>query len=71
MKLMKSRRHLKMAKNWIQKAIKHQGALRKALHVKKDEKIPEKKLEKATHSKNPLLAKRARLAETLKNLRKD
>ena len=60
-----------MAKNWIQKAIKHQGALRKALHVKKDEKIPEKKLKKATHSKNPLLAKRARLAETLKKLRKD
>lgn len=59
-----------MAKNWIQKAIKHKGALRKALHVKKDEKIPEKKLEKAAHSKNPLMAKRARLAETLKKLRR-
>ncbi|WP_281421177.1 hypothetical protein [Rickettsiella endosymbiont of Dermanyssus gallinae] len=38
--------------------------------MKKGEKIPEKKLEKATHSKDALLAKRARLAETLKKLRK-
>ncbi len=59
-----------MDKKWIQDAIKHKGALRKSLHVKKGEKIPEKKLEKATHSKNALLAKRARLAETLKKLKK-
>lgn len=59
-----------MAKNFIQKAIKHPGALRKALHVKKGEKIPESKLKKAEHSKNPTMAKRARLAETLKKLRK-
>ena len=55
---------------WIQEAIKHPGALRKELHVKAGEKIPAKKLEKATHSKNPTLAKRARLAETLKGLHK-
>lgn len=55
---------------WIQEAIKHPGALRKELHVKKGEKIPAKKLEKAEHSKNPTLAKRARLAETLKGLKK-
>jgi len=57
-----------MAKQWIQKAIKHPGALRKALHVKEGEKIPEGKLKKAEHSKNPTTAKRARLAETLKKM---
>ncbi len=56
-------------KKFIQSAIKHPGALRKALKVKKGEKIPEKKLEKAAHSKNPTLKKRAVLAETLKKLR--
>lgn len=59
-----------MAKKWIAGAIKHPGALRKSLGVKKGEKIPEKKLEKAEHSKNPTTAKRARLAETLKHMRK-
>lgn len=53
---------------WIQKAIKHPGALRKALHVKEGEKIPEKKLEKAEHSKNPTMRKRAQLAENLKRM---
>lgn len=41
-----------MEKKFIQDAIKHPGALRKALHAKKGEKIPEAKLEKAEHSKN-------------------
>ena len=62
-----------MAKEkWIQNAInpEHKGALRKALHVKKGEKIPEAKLKKAEHSKNPITAKRAHLAETLKKLKK-
>ena len=53
---------------WIQKAIKHPGALHKSLHVAPGEKIPAKKLTKATHSANPTLAKRARLAITLKKL---
>ena len=57
-------------KHWIQDAVKKPGALRESLHVKKGEKIPEAKLEKAEHSKNPTTAKRARLAETLKGLRK-
>lgn len=57
-------------KKWIQEAIKKPGALRKALHVKEGEKIPEEKLKKAEHSKNPMLSKRAHLAETLKGLRK-
>lgn len=58
-------------KKFIQKAIKKPGALRKALHAKKGENIPEEKLEKATHSKNPTMRKRARLAETLKKIRKN
>ena len=57
-----------MSKKWIQTAIKHKGALRKTLGVKKGEKIPTAKLKKAEHSKNPKTAKRARLAETLKKM---
>ncbi len=59
-----------MAKKFIAEAIKKPGALRKSLHVKKGEKISEKKLEKAENSKNPVTRKRAVLAETLKKLRK-
>lgn len=57
-------------KKWIQGAIKHPGALRKSLHVKEGEKIPASKLKKAEHSKNPTLARRAHLAETLKKMHK-
>jgi hypothetical protein len=53
---------------WIQKAIKHPGALRKSLHVKAGEKIPAKKLEAASH-KPGKMGQRARLAKTLKGLR--
>ncbi len=60
----------KMKKNFIKESIKKPGALRKSLHVKKGEKISEKKLEKAEHSKNPKTRKRAFLAETLKKLHK-
>lgn len=59
-----------MAKKWIQEAIKHPGALHKTLGVPKGNKIPESKLKKAEHSKNPTTAKRARLAETLKGMHK-
>ena len=59
-----------MAERWIQEAIKHKGSLKKALHVKKSEKIPESKLKKAEHSKNPKLRKKAVLAQTLKKIRK-
>lgn len=59
-----------MAKNFIAKAIKHPGALRKTLKVKKGEKIPASKLKKAEHSKNPTTRKRANLAETLKKMNK-
>ena len=58
------------ADHWIAGAIKHPGSLRKELHVKAGHDIPEKKLEKAEHSKNPKEAKKAHLAETLKGLHK-
>jgi len=53
---------------WIQGAIKHKGSLHRALHVPEGEKIPASKLKKAEHSKNPKLAKKAHLAETLKRM---
>ncbi len=59
-----------MSKKWIAEAIKKPGALHKSLHVKTGEKIPESKIEKAKHSKNPTLKKRAVLAETLKHMHK-
>jgi hypothetical protein len=61
-----------MAEKWIQKALKPstKGALHKDLGVPAGKKIPEKKLEKAEHSKNPTTRKRAVLAETLKGLKK-
>lgn len=59
-----------MSEKFIQKAIKHPGALRKKLKVKEGEKIPAKKLKKAEHSKNPTTRKQAVLAETLKKLHK-
>lgn len=57
-----------MAEKWIQKAIKHEGALRKTLGVKKGETISEKKLEKASE-KSGVTGKRARLAQTLKGFK--
>lgn len=59
-----------MKDKWIQQAIKHKGALRKSLGVKKGEDIPESKLKKAEKSKNPKTRKRAILAETLKSFKK-
>ena len=53
---------------WIQKAIKHPSALHEQLGVPKGEKIPAKKLEKASHASGKL-GKRARLAMTLKGMK--
>lgn len=53
-----------MTKKWIQKAIKHPGALHEQLHVPKGEKIPAKKLAKAAAAPGKL-GQRARLAQTL------
>lgn len=59
-----------MAKgNWISKAIKNPGALRSTLGAKKGMPIPASKL--AAAAKQPgVTGKRARLAETLKGLKK-
>lgn len=56
-----------MAKNWIQGAIKHKGALHHALHVPAGEKIPAQKLAAAA-KKGGKLGQRARLAQTLKKM---
>jgi flagellin-specific chaperone FliS len=54
---------------WIQKAIKKPGALRQSLGVKKGETIPAGKL--AAAAKKPgKLGQRARLAQTLKKMKK-
>jgi len=58
-----------MAEKWIQKAIKKPGALRKEMGVKKGETIPAKAL--AAAAKKPgKTGQRARLAQTLKGLKK-
>lgn len=54
---------------FIQKAIKHPGALHKNLGVPAGEKIPAAKLDAAA-SKPGVVGRRARLAETLKHLRR-
>jgi creatinine amidohydrolase/Fe(II)-dependent formamide hydrolase-like protein len=59
----------KVKKNWIQDAIKKPGALREELGAKKGEPIPAKKLASAA-KKSGVVGKRARLAETLKGLKK-
>jgi len=56
-------------KNWIRGAIKHPGALHRALHVKQGEKIPAKKL-KVKASDSPKLKRMKILAKTLKKMRK-
>ncbi len=56
-------------KKWIQKAISKPGALRKQLGIKEGETIPAAALEK-TAKKKGTTGKRARLAITLKKLRK-
>lgn len=55
-------------KKWIQGAIKKPGALREELGVKKGEKIPMSKLNKAAKAKGKL-GERARLAKTLREMR--
>ena len=56
-------------KKWIQKAIKKPGALRKELGVKGDKPIPSKKLNAAA-KKGGKLGQRARLAKTLRKMKK-
>lgn len=56
-----------MAKNWIQGAIKHPGALHKQLGVPKGKKIPKAKLAAAA-KKGGTLGRRARMAMTLSQM---
>lgn len=58
-----------MSDKFIQGAIKHPGALHEELGVPEGEKIPAKKLEKASHAGGKL-GQRARFAKTLSKLRK-
>lgn len=58
-----------MTKNWIAGAVKNKGGLHRSLGIKEGEKIPEKTI-KAAEKKGGKVAKEARLAETLKGLRK-
>ena len=58
-----------MAEKWIQKAIQHPGALRKKLGAKEGQNIPAGKL--AAAAKKPgTMGRQARLAQTLKGLKK-
>ena len=61
----------KSPKKWIQKAInpEKKGALHRALGVPLDKRIPEKKLDKAEHSRNSTIRKEANLAKTLKSFK--
>jgi len=58
-----------MAEKWIQNAIKKPRALRSALGAKKGKPIPAAKLAKAAKAPGKM-GQRARLAETLKGLKK-
>lgn len=63
-----------MAEKFIQKAIKHKGALRATAKrdglIKGDEKLSKADIGKLEKSKNPTTRKRAQLAETLGKMRK-
>lgn len=56
-----------MANFWIKKAIKHPGALKKALGVSDKNKIPAQKLATAAKAKGKL-GQMARLAVTLRKM---
>mgnify|MGYP000913448044 CR=1 FL=1 len=67
-----------MAEKWIQKAIKHKGALRKQLKVKEGKTIPISKInkklktldkKKKLKASEKTLKRRLTLAKTLKKLR--
>jgi hypothetical protein len=58
-----------MAEKWIQQAIKKPGALRASLGVKKGQTIPAGKLAKAAKAPGKM-GQRARLAQTLKGMKK-
>ena len=58
---------LKDGGNWIGDL--HKGGLHQSLHIPAGKPIPEKRILKAEHSRNPKERKQAIAAETLKKLR--
>jgi hypothetical protein len=56
----------KRKRNWIKKAIKHPGALRRSLGVKKGGKIPAGRLRSAA-KKPGTMGRRARFAQMLRS----
>jgi len=58
-----------MAKNWMAGAVKHPGALHRALHVPEGQKIPAKKMASAEDSSNPKVRRMASLARTFQRYR--
>jgi hypothetical protein len=63
------KKNLNATKDWISDAIKKPGALRESLGVKKGETIPAAKLEAAA-KKPGKMGQRARMAQTLKKMKK-
>ena len=55
-----------MAEKWISGAIKHPGALHRALGVPEGQKIPAGRMAEARNSKNPRIRRMASLARTLR-----
>ena len=55
--------------NWIAGAIKHPGALHRALGVPEGQKIPAAKMAAARSSRNPRIRRMAGLAHTLGGMR--
>jgi hypothetical protein len=59
----------KLGKNWIAGAVRNKGGLHRSLGVPAGKDIPDKEIEAAA-KKPGKVGKQARLAETLKGLRK-
>ena len=59
---------MKKGGKFIQSMGLKKGALHRQLGIPEDQPIPAARLEQAAHSKNPLLAKRARTAKMIKGL---
>ncbi len=64
-----SRSNKEDKRDFIDGAIKRPGFLHKVLGVKQGNKIPEAKIEKATHSRSKHVEDAANLAKTLNKLR--
>jgi len=60
-----------MAVNWMEKAFAHnKGGLHRATHTPQGQKIPEKKVYRAAHSKDPHVRHMAQAAENAAGVRR-